>query len=196
LVGYNVFGGLRRYASAAEEVEAQTRYILKHGTPEEVEELRREVEEKKAEAVANEEATGGYWWDGHCYTSDPTVAGFHVGFIEDAQGTKIVDYGTGTKTTMERKYDYKGCVSMWEEVAELRKCSVTNFDEIVHLWYHNLEEFVETGEVKSGEYPFLLQFCSPGWLPTVKPADLKALRDHFCETDANGKCALYPPISW
>ena len=164
-----------------------------------VEQHQREVEEKEAEEAktaanlkANQAATGGYWWDGHRYTSKPTVADVHVGFIGDALGTKIVDYGTGTKTTMEDKYDKQGCVCMWQEVAEVRKCSVTNFDEIVHLWYHNLKEFVETGEVKSGEYPFLLQFCSPGWLPAVKPAELKALRDHFCERDADGKCALYP----
>ena len=140
-------------------------------------------------------AGDGYWWDGHRYTTDPTVAGFHVGFIADAQGTKIVDYGTGTSTKMENRYNQGDCVCMWEEVAEVRKCSVKNFDEVVHLWYHNLREFVETGTVESGEYPFVLQFCSPGWLPTVKPAELKALRDYFCETDGDGKRALYPQPS-
>ena len=105
----------------------------------------------------------------------------------------ISDHGTGTTTTMEGKYNKETCKDMWgelsESVGEGEEDGVKNFEELVCLWYRNLEEYAVTeyqtgtGTVASGELPFAVQFCSSGWLPKVEPSQLKALRDHFCAID-------------
>jgi hypothetical protein len=111
--------------------------------------------------------------------------------------TDTTDHGTGTTTMMEGKYNKEICKSMWGELSEREGAGegageedgVKNFDDLVHLWYRNLEEYAVTkfqtgtGGVASGEIPFAVQFCSSGWLPKVKPPQLKALRDHFCAID-------------
>ena len=111
-----------------------------------------------------------------------------------SDATDTLDHGTGTTTTMEgRHYNKEICKSMWGELSEREGAGeedgVKNFDDLVHLWYRNLEEYAVTkfqtgtGGVASGEIPFAVQFCSSGWLPKVKPPQLKALRDHFCAID-------------
>ena len=88
---------------------------------------------------------------------------------------------------MEGKYNKETCKDMWgelsESVGEGEEDGVKNFDDLVRLWYRNLEEYATTGTVASGDLPFAVQFCSQGWLPKVKPSQLKALRDHFCAID-------------
>ena len=57
------------------------------------------------------------------------------------------------------------------------------------LWFRNLHEYATTGAVASGELPFVVQFCSPAWLPTqYRPEDLyKQLLGLFCKVDEAGK---------
>ena len=112
---------------------------------------------------------------------------------DPGNATDTTDHGTGTTTTMEGTYNKEICKSMWGELSEREgageEVGVKNFDDLVHLWYRNLEEYAVTkfqtgtGGVASGEIPFAVQFCSSGWLPKVKPPQLKALRDHFCAID-------------
>jgi hypothetical protein len=105
----------------------------------------------------------------------------HVASDPPGTATDTLDHGTGTTTTMEGSYNKEICKAMWGELSESE--GVKNFDALVHLWYRNLEEYATTGTVASGELPFAVQFCSQGWLPKVQPAQLKALRDHFCVID-------------
>ena len=116
---------------------------------------------------------------------------------DPGNATDTTDHGTGTTTTMEGTYNKEICKSMWGELSEREGAGegageedgVKNFDDLVHLWYRNLEEYAVTkfqtgtGGVASGEIPFAVQFCSSGWLPMVTPPQLKALRDHFCAID-------------
>jgi hypothetical protein len=105
----------------------------------------------------------------------------------------IADHGTGTTTTMEGRYNKEICKCMWGELSESEgvgeEDGIKNFDDLVRVWYRNLEEYAVTeyqtgtGTVASGKLPFAVQFCSPGWLPKVEPAQLKALRGHFCAID-------------
>ena len=112
---------------------------------------------------------------------------------DPGNATDTTDHGTGTTTTMEGTYNKEICKSMWGELSEREGAGeeggVKNFDDLVNVWYRNLEEYAVTkfqtgtGGVASGEIPFAVQFCSSGWLPKVKPPQLKALRDHFCAID-------------
>ena len=102
-------------------------------------------------------------------------------------GTEVYDHGSGTATMMYPKYDEQTCICMWDELAEAEQ--VKNFDDLITLWYRNLEEYVVTGTgtVASGELPFAVQFLSPGWFPTLKVKKLQKLRDHFCAIDKTTK---------
>ena len=99
----------------------------------------------------------------------------------------IVDHGTGTSTTMEHNYHEQTCVCMWNEVGESEGAGdeggLKNFDDLVHLWYRNLEEYAVSGTIVQGELPFVVQFCSHGRLPALHPGQNKDLRDHFCAID-------------
>ena len=86
-------------------------------------------------------------------------------------------------TTMEGKFDNETCVKMWGELNDTNDGKVTNFEELVNLWYRNLEEYVVTGTVASGELPFAVQFFSQVWLPQSSVEDIKIVRDHFCAID-------------
>lgn len=97
-------------------------------------------------------------------------------------GALEYDHGSGTTIKMGDKYSEKTCVSMWRELGN--KVTLQSFDDLITLWYRNLEEYVVTGgKVESGEIPFAMQFLSSEWLPELKPEDLKTLREHFCAKD-------------
>ena len=108
----------------------------------------------------------------------------------------VLSPDSGTATQMVDQFDQQTCVCMWGELdAEF---GVKNFVELVELWFRNMDEFLTSGTVASGEFPFAVQFCSPGWLPSLKDRPtrdgtqtlLAVLRNYFCafeDTKEGGK---------
>ena len=99
---------------------------------------------------------------------------------DSGTSAEIADSGTTTKMV---KFDEATCFKMWGELNDANGGKVTNFEELVNLWYRNLEEYVVTGTVASGELPFAVQFFSQVWLPQSSVEDIKIVRDHFCAID-------------
>ena len=124
-------------------------------------------------------------------------------------GTSAEIADSGTTTKMEGTFDKETCIKMWGELNDANGGKVTNFEQLVTLWYQGgdrvkgarvcfpgcgcrlaLEEYVVTGAVASGGLPFAVQFLSQGWLPQLKErvkVELKILRDHFCAIDETTK---------
>ena len=88
-------------------------------------------------------------------------------------------------TTMRGGFDEQTCVVMWEEVDRARGCK--SFGDLTSIWYRNLEEYAITGTVESGEFPFVVEFCTSDWLPKLNDDELKKLLDYFCELDEDEK---------
>ena len=93
---------------------------------------------------------------------------------------------------MEGTHDEETCVKMWHELNDANDGKVTDHSELTDLWFRNLEEYANTGEVGPGQkLPFAMQFCTPGWLPTVSEEGLIKLRSFFCKrNDEDGKLAM------
>jgi hypothetical protein len=90
-----------------------------------------------------------------------------------------------TITAMESKFNVQTCVCMWEQVDEALGCK--SFEDLTSIWYRNLEEYAITGTVESGDFPFVVEFCTSDWLPQLKDDEHNKLLDFFCELDEDGK---------
>ena len=79
---------------------------------------------------------------------------------------------------------------MWEQVDEVLVAlggQCQDFADLTSIWYRNLEEYANTGTVESGEFPFVVEFCTSDWLPRLTDDERKKLLDFFCELDEDGK---------
>ena len=116
---------------------------------------------------------------------DDSMSTEFAGSSGTASSTTTIGYpianDSGTATKMEGSFSQQTCVNMWSELNDANDGKVTNFNELAELMVRNMEEYVTTGEVVSGELPFAVQFCSPGWLPWVENDRLVTLREHFCQ---------------
>ena len=111
---------------------------------------------------------------------------------KDAEETATADVAdSGTATKMEGTDDEETCVKMWHELNDANDGKVTDHSELTDLWFRNLEEYANTGEVGPGQkLPFAVQFCTPGWLPTMSEAGLIKLRSFFFKVNEDGKLAM------
>ena len=91
------------------------------------------------------------------------------------------------------QYHEQTCVRMWEQVDEVLVAlggQCQDFADLTSIWYRNLEEYANTGTVESGEFPFVVEFCTSDWLPRLTDDERKKLLDFFCELDEDGKLRL------
>ena len=82
---------------------------------------------------------------------------------------------------------------MWEQVDEVLVAlggQCQDFADLTSIWYRNLEEYANTGTVVSGEFPFVVEFCTSDWLPGLNDDERKIYLDYFCELDEDGKLRL------
>ena len=96
-----------------------------------------------------------------------------------------------TTTSMNGTRFYEQtCVRMWEQVDEVLVAlggQCQDFEDLTSIWYRNLEEYAITGTVESGDFPFVVEFCTSDWLPQLKDDVHNKLLDYFCELDEDGK---------